>query len=499
MSGPTNIREISKEDRSTSMSDLRSFMERLGKEKELIHLKKKIQKGDEVFSIMWRLNSTEGPAFQADVEGFDIPIVANLFGTKNRWARACGFPQNLEVGEYIERFMNLMLSKDKLAEPKVVTGAACKETKFTGAEIDMGRYPILRWHKNDGARFLTMAMVVTQDDKFGRNVGIYRVSVLNKNTLTVLTNANQDIGIHVSRARARGLSSIPCAIVVGAEPAVYMAACTKLDLREDELRFASRFIDGKSIEIVKCDSNDIYVPASSEIVIEGDLQLKQTVQEGPMSEWHGYHEEVMTALFMNVKCITQRKKPVLVTTVAGHEHAEEEVMHVIQQQGSMNRQCKQRITGFVRAGCPQAGRGFTVVVAINKRFPGWGKHAIAQAYSIPYVALTANNIIIVDEDIDPHSSEEVMWALSTRVDPERDVIIFPPTPVNPLNPAARRRPAVFETTGITDVSVCSKMGIDATLKKFGELEGHYRPVSIPVKPDKETYERICAQWSEYGF
>ncbi len=499
MSTLTSVRKTLNEDQNVSISRLRSFMDGLKKDKELVQLKKKIQKGDEVFSIMWRLNSTDGPAFQADVEGFDIPIVANLFGTKNRWARACGFPQNLEVGDYVERFMNLLLSKDKTAEPKVVADAACKEVKFTGAQIDMGRYPILRWHKNDGAPFITMGMVVTQDDKFGRNVGIYRVSVLNRNTLTVLTNANQDIGIHVSRARARGLSSIPCAIVIGAEPAAYMAACTKLDLREDELRFASRFNDGKSIEIVKCDSNDIYVPASSEIVIEGDLQLKQTVQEGPMSEWHGYHEEVMTTLFMNINCITQRAKPVFVTTVAGHEHSEEEVMHVVQQQGSLNRQCKQRITGFVRAGCPQAGRGFTVVVAINKRFPGWGRHAIAQAYSIPYIALTANNIVIVDEDIDPHSSEEVMWALSTRVDPQRDVIIFPPTPVNPLNPASRKRPAVFETTGITDVSVCSKMGIDATLKKFGELEEHYRPVSVPVAPDKETYERICAQWAEYGF
>ena len=481
------------------MTDLRVYLEQLAKDKELVQLKKKIQKGDEVFSIMWRLNSTDGPAFQADVEGFDIPIVANIFGTKNRWARACGFPQNLEVGEYIERFMNLMLSKENIAEPRVVKDAACKETKFARAEVDLGRLPVLKWHKNDGAPFITMGMVVTQDPKFGRNVGCYRIMIVNKNTVTILTNANQDIGIHVSSARARGLSSIPCAIVVGAEPAVYMAACTKVDLKEDELRFASRFNEGKSIEIIKCESNDIYVPASSEIVIEGDLQLKETVTEGPMSEWHGYHEEPMKALVMNVNCITQRKKPVFVTTVAGHEHSEEEVMHVIQQQGSMNRQCKQRITGFVRAGCPQAGRGFTVVVAINKRFPGWGKHAIAQAYSIPYVALTANNIIIVDEDIDPHSSEEVMWALSTRVDPARDVIIFPPTPVNPLNPAARRRPDVFETTGITDVSVCSKMGIDATLKKFGALEEHYRPVSKPVRPDKETYERICAQWSEYGF
>jgi 4-hydroxy-3-polyprenylbenzoate decarboxylase len=165
----------------------------------------------------------------------------------------------------------------------------------------------------------------------------------------------------------------------------------------------------------------------------------------------------------------------------------------------VNRQCRQRVTGFVRAGLPQAGRGYTAVVAINKRFPGWGKHAIAQVYSIPYIALTCNNIIIVDEDIDPHDSEEVMWALSTRVDPERDVVIFPPAGVNPLNPAARKRPVRFEATGITDVAVCSKMGIDATLKKFGELEDHYRPVAIPVRPNKQTYERVCAQWAEYGF
>src|ERR1035437_7855179 len=108
------------------MSGLRIFQEQLAKDKELVQLKKKIQKGDEVFSIMWRLKSTDGPAFQADVEGFDIPIVANLVGTKNRCARGCGFPQNLEVGDCIERFMNLMLSKDEIAEPTVVKNAACK-------------------------------------------------------------------------------------------------------------------------------------------------------------------------------------------------------------------------------------------------------------------------------------------------------------------------------------------------------------------------------------
>jgi 4-hydroxy-3-polyprenylbenzoate decarboxylase len=483
------------------MSGLRDFIQQLEADGEFVHLKKKVRSGEEIYSIMWNLNDTNGVAFQAEIDGYDIPIVGNLFGTTRRWARACDFPLDLDTATYVERFMGLMEGKNKsgFADPTLVPDAPCKERKFFGGDVDLTGYPILKWHKLDGAPYILMGMCVTQDEKFGRNVGLYRISVIGKNIITVLTNANQDIGIHVSRARSQGRSSIPCAIVIGAEPAVYMAAVTKVDLKEDELRFASTFNQGRSIQIVKCDTNDICVPAGSEIVLEGDLRLEERVTEGPLGEWSGYFEEAMTTLTMKVNCITQRSKPIYVTTTAGHVHSEEEVMRVIQQNGTVNRQCKQRVTGFVRAGLPQAGRGYTAVVAINKRFPGWGKHAIAQVCSIPYIALTCNNVIIVDEDIDPHSSEDVMWALSTRVDPERDVILFPPAGVNPLNPAARSRPNQFSATTITDVAVCSKMGIDATIKKFGELEGHYRPAPIPVRPDPETFARIRAQWSEYGF
>lgn len=480
------------------MDGLRSFLGHLEDRNELVHLKKKITKGEDVFNIMWKLNDTKGPAFQADVEGYDVPIVGNLFGTMNRWARACGFPEDLSIPDYIDRLIKLLDSK-KQAEPNVVTSASCKEKKFFGSEVDLSRYPILKWHKDDGANYITMGMLVTQDEKFGRNVGLYRMSVLAKDTITILANTNQDIGIHLSRAKAQGLSSIPCAVVIGAEPAVYMASVTKVDLKEDELKFASAFQDGRSIDIVKCETNDIYVPANSEIVLEGEFKLDERVTEGPFAEYGGYFEEPMITHIMKINCITQKNKPVFVTTTAGHIDSEEEVMRVIQQNSTLNRQCRQRVTGFVRAGLPQAGRGYTAVVAINKRFPGWGKHAIMQAYSIPYITLTVNNIIVVDNDIDPFNLEEVMWAISTRVDPERDVVIFPPAGVNPLNPAARRRPDIFEQTGLTDAAVCSKMGIDATLKKFGDLEDHHRPVCVPVKPDKKSYELICQQWSDYGF
>jgi 4-hydroxy-3-polyprenylbenzoate decarboxylase len=278
-----------------------------------------------------------------------------------------------------------------------------------------------------------------------------------------------------------------------------MASVTKVNLKEDELRFASCFQGGKSVEIIRCETNDIHVPADSEIVLEGDLLLNEQVLEGPLAEYSGYFEERMTTLTMKIKCITHKRAPVFVTTTAGHVHSEEEVMRVIQQNATVHSLCRQRVTGFVRAGLPQAGRGYTAVVAINKRVPGWGKHAIQQAYSVPYIALQCNNIIVVDEDIDPLDGDQVLWALSTRVDPERDVIIFPPAGVNPLNPAARYRPQTFDPTKITDVAVCSKMGIDATLKVFGELEGHARPVSRPVKPNPQVYEKICAEWAQYGF
>jgi 4-hydroxy-3-polyprenylbenzoate decarboxylase len=232
--------------------------------------------------------------------------------------------------------------------------------------------------------------------------------------------------------------------------------------------------------------------------LEGEISVTEKEKEGPLSEFTGYFEEPVVVNVFRVKCITHRKDPIYIMTAEGHRHSEGEPVRLVPQMASFHRQCKERISAFRNSYLLPAGRGYLAVISISKRLPGWGKQAIFQAASIPYVAAAVNVIIVVDADINPADPEQVIWAISTRVEPEKDVVILPPVGGIPSNPAAAVRPDVYEPTGSTDVSMCSKLGIDATLK-MGPEEGRYRPKLTPVYPVKELMEKVKANWKEYGF
>lgn len=480
-------------------ADLREFLSELERMGQLVHVSRDIQSGYEIFAIMWELSERQGPAFVAErVAGYDIPVVGNIMGTMDRWALAAGLPLGRSEAEYRDLFAEKMDPRS-WAEPRIVTSAPCQEVVKQGNDVDLYQFPILQWHPADGGRYITMPLVITHDERFGRNMGMYRVMLQGKDECSVMTTQAQDIGIHVGRALQQGKESIPCAIAIGADPALIIASATRLPIRADEYAFAGGLRGGEPVDIVRCVTSDLYVPATAEIVLEGDLMIRDTRPEGPFVEWMGYAEEPMVLPTFKVKCITHRKNPLYLTTTVGHERCEQTCIRQIPQMSSFLRECRERITGFRRAHLPISGRQYTAVISIEKRAPGWGKHAIMQAYSVPFVAAAVNNIIVVDDDIDPANLEQVFWAVSTRVDPERDVIIFPPAGVMPLNPAARRREKVFGPTGCTDHAVCSKMGIDATLKKFGEDEGHYRPAPVVGRPPADIWEKVKAAWESYGF
>ncbi|MBW1801517.1 MAG: UbiD family decarboxylase, partial [Deltaproteobacteria bacterium] len=158
---------------------------------------------------------------------------------------------------------------------------------------------------------------------------------------------------------------------------------------------------------------------------------------------------------------------------------------------------RERIIGYKDSWLPGAGRVHMAVVSIKKGLPGWGKMAIYQAFGVPYVATMVNVVIVVDDDIDPGNNEQILWALATRVDPAQDIIITPYMGAYALNPAANRRDRSFDRTGVTDVSMVSKLGIDATLKR--PEEGRQRPAAEVVRPKQEMYDKILKKWKKYGF
>lgn len=476
--------------------DLREFLDALEKEGELARVREEINEGHEIFSIIWELNRKKGPAIRLDnVKGFDVPVVSNIFGTLDRFAMACGFPRGLTIRQYRDLFLD-RLEKKNWIKPRLVNSGPCKEIILKGEKVDLGKFPILQWHPNDGGPYITLPVVISKDKQFGTNASIYRMMVHDRRTTGVMCNIFQDQGIYLGRARKEGKEKLECAVAIGVDPAIYVAAVTKIPLSENELEFAAAFRDGTPVDVVKCETVDLEVPASAEIVLEGEISTVHKKREGPYGEWMGYFEEEMLLPVFEVKCISHRKHPLYLMTIEGPHLGDAEMLRMIPQISTFTKQAKERITGCADAWLPPSGRNYTAFISIRKRYPGWGKIAIYQAFSLPYIASSANCVIVTDDDIDLSSLDDVIWALSTRVDPVHDVILTPPIGGYPLNPSGSSRSYEFPPTGLTDITLCSKIGIDATLKIEGE--GRTRPTPKVVKPQEEILQRVIANWHKYG-
>lgn len=479
------------------INDLRAFLNLLASRDDLVRVDQPIGDGHEIFSILWRLTEVQGPAVVFEnVAGHGIPVVSNIFGTLDRFALACGFESGLDIGAYRDLFMERLKAK-QWHKPVEVKEAPCQEVVLKGEEADLTKFPILQWHPEDGGPYITLPIVITEDSRFGVNASIYRMMIHSKNETGMMCNIFQDQGIYLARARDGGQESIPCAVAIGLDPAVYVAAVTKIPLNDSELDFAASLRGGRPLEVVKAKTVELMVPAQAEIVLEGYITTTETRPEGPYGEWMGYFEEQMFLPVFKVSAITHRRDPLYLMTIEGPSLGDAEMLRMIPQIATFTRQARERITGCVDAWLPVSGRNYMAIISIKKRYPGWGKTAIYQAFALPYVASSANFVIIVDHDIEVRDMEEVIWALSTRVDPIHDVIITPPTGGYALNPAARQRETRFDPTGATDVVMASKIGIDATLKT--PAEGRKRPSAKVVRPQEQIYKRVLGQWKSYGF
>jgi 4-hydroxy-3-polyprenylbenzoate decarboxylase len=479
------------------INDLRDFLAILETRDNLVRIRQPVQDGHEIFSILWRLTEMRGPAVVFEnVAGKGIPVVSNLFGTLDRFALSCGFEPGLDIYAYRDLFLE-RLKPEYWHKPINVTKAPCHEVVIQDRDVDLTKFPILQWHPDDGGPYITLPIVITEDVRFGINASIYRMMIHNKSETGMMCNIFQDQGIYLARARESGRESIPCAVAIGLDPALYVAAVTKIPLNACELDFAASLRGGRPVEMVKAKTVDLMVPAQAEIVLEGHITTTETRPEGPYGEWMGYFEEEMLLPVFKLSAITHRQNPLYLMTIEGPTLGDAEMLRMVPQIATFTAQARERISGFVDAWLPVSGRNYMAIVSIKKRYPGWGKTAIYQTFALPYVASSANFVVVVDHDIDVRDMDEVIWALSTRVDPVHDVIITPPMGGYALNPAASRRDARFLPTSATDVVMSSKIGIDATLKT--SAEGRGRPSAKVVRPKVEMYERVISQWTQYGF
>lgn len=484
--------------------DMRELLLRLEAEGELLRVKKEVEGGYEIAAVMWELYNrfgTDAPAVIFEtVKGHDIPVVKNIFGSLKRWALVSGMPNWREVTkikEIRELFLDKVSRPDEWIDPVIVSDGPCKQKVTKGDDVNLKKLPIFKLHPADGGPYVTLPGVIMKDPQWGRNLGMYRVMVHDEKTTGLVANAAQDGGIFCARARQRGENVIDCAVALGFDPALYLAAVMKMPMigRDAEFRFIGA-LTGKPVELVKCETIDMEVPASSEMVIEGRLHLDETRLEGPFGEYTGYYGEGMYQPVFKVSCITTRENPYYVSCTSAHLSSECLTLHYFQPLNWYNKM-KREVVGFRDAFLPMEGRMYLAIIQIKKRYPGWGHQALMTALGSGWAMAIVNCVIVVDEDIDIYDWRQVLFAMATRVDPELDVIITKPAAVNAVNPAARARLPRSEESGVTDFNLCSKIGIDAT-KKMGSEANRSRPTPNLSTPDQKTLEKVRREWASYG-
>ena len=482
--------------------DLRDFIAQLEKMGELKRIAAEIDPRLEMTEIADRVLRAGGPALLFEnPKGSTIPVLANLFGTVRRVALGMGEedPARLrEVGKLLAYLKEPepprglrdawekwpVLKQVMNMAPKEVKGAPCQEIVWEGADVDLSRLPIQHCWPGDVAPLITWGLTVTRGPhKKRQNLGIYRQQVVGPNKLIMRWLAHRGGALDFREyTLAHPGEPFPVAVALGADPATILGAVTPVPDTLSEYQFAG-LLRGAKTEVTKCLGNDLQVPASSEIVLEGVIHPGETALEGPYGDHTGYYNEQETFPVFTVERITMRRDPIYHSTYTGKPPDEPAILGVALNEVFVPLLQKQfpEITDFY---LPPEGCSYRMaVVSMKKAYPGHAKRVMFGVWSFLRQFMYTKFILVTDDDVDVRDWKEVIWALTTRVDPARDTLLVENTPIDYLDFAS-------PVSGLG-----SKMGIDATNKWPGETA---REWGTPIVMDAGVKARVDALWDGLG-
>jgi 4-hydroxy-3-polyprenylbenzoate decarboxylase len=475
--------------------DLREFLARLEREGELKRISVEVDPVLEIAAITDRVTKAGGPALLFErPKGSQVPLVINLLGSHRRMNLALEVSDIEEVAGRIRALFALeppegLLDKMKmlpwLAElgsffPKKVKSGPCQEV-VRQDNFSLGEFPILQCWPKDGGRFITWPLVITKNPETGRrNVGVYRMQVYDERTTAMHWQTQKHGAEHFRRARAllgHGRLEVVCAI--GGDPATCLSGVLPLPPDLDELMFAG-FLRRAPVEMVRCVTVDLEVPAQAEIVLEGYVDLNDLRTEGPFGDHTGFYSLEGEYPAFHVTCVTHRREPYYLTTIVGPPPEEDFFMgHAIERIFLPLMQLQH--PEIVDIAMPAEGIFHNLmIVSIRKSYPGQARKVMNAIWSLGQAMFT-KVLVIVDDDVNVQDFREVAWKALCAIDPERDVQ-FVLGPADTLDHAAR-----LEDFG-------SKMGIDATRK--WPSEGFHRPWPDEIRMDEATRARVDALWGQ---
>ena len=483
-------------------SDLREFIAFLEQRGELVRIKQEVDPNLEMTEISDRTLRAKGPALLFEnPKGYDTPVLCNLFGTPDRVAMGMG-----QESVSALRDVGTLLAFLKEPEPpkglrdlwekrhdfkqvlnmpvKQIKNPACQEVVIEGDDVDLDKLPIQTCWPGDKAPLVTWALAVTRGpEKERQNLGIYRMQKIGKKKLIMRWLAHRGGALDYREFQKRFPGKpYPVAIALGADPATTLGAVTPVPDTLSEYAFAG-LLRGEKTQVAKCLGNDLQVPATAEYILEGFLHPGEEAEEGPFGDHTGYYNEVESFPVFTIDRITHRKDPIYHSTYTGRPPDEPAVLGVALNEVFVPILQKQ-FPEIVDFYLPPEGCSYRMaIVSMKKQYPGHAKRVMMGVWSFLRQFMYTKFVIVTDDDIDVRNWEDVVWAMTTRMDPVRDTMMVENTPIDYLDFAS-------PVSGLG-----SKMGMDATNKMHGETD---REWGETIVMDEVVKQRVDDIWDELG-
>jgi 4-hydroxy-3-polyprenylbenzoate decarboxylase len=452
----------------------------------------------EIAEIMRRMMySGDSPAILFEnVKGYDIPVLGNAFGTMDLLKIALNLSDFREIGKRITDLTKLKIPSNlfdklkmlpRLSElgdyaPKNVESGAVTEIIET-EKANLNSLPILKSFPNDAGKFITFGLTITKHPETGiRNIGVYRIQIVNDQKAIMHWQTHKRGAQHYEIMKEYN-KPIETAIVIGTDPSTIFSGIAPVPEGMDKF-FFSGIVRKRGVKLVKCKTVDLEIPVNSEIVLEGWVDPNEMRIEGPFGDHTGFYTPPEPYPTFNLTCLMRRKNPIYLTTVVGKPILEDAYIGKVIEQSFLPliQMFQPEVIDF---SMPASGwfQGLAII-SIKKRYPGQAKKVMMGLWGMGQLSLT-KIFVVVDHDINVHDINEVIWAITTKSDPKRDIIIIDNTPTDTLDPAS------------PILNLGSKMGIDATTKTAEE--GFLREIQKPVEVDYDTKNLVDKKWINYGF
>lgn len=479
--------------------DLQHFIDECEKDGEVIRIKQEIDPHLEITEISQRVfKDGKGQILIFEnVKGYDMPVVINIYGTKERMARALNVADLNDISERISELIKMDVPKGIMGKinllprlidlakfpPRIVKNGKCQDVVYTGEDIDLGKIPVPTCWPGDGGPFITLPQVITRDpvNKL-RNVGMYRMQVFDSQTAGMHWQRHKSGADHFEKGKKEGIDKIPVAVAIGGDPAEIFSASAPLPPGIDEYLFAG-FLRNKPVELVKCKTIDLEVPADAEIILEGYVDPNEELAwEGPFGDHTGFYSLADWYPKFHLTAITTRKNPVYPTTIVGRPPMEDLWMGFATERIFLAL-TKIVLPEVVDYHMPAEGVFHNLIfVSIDKKYPGHAYKVMNSLWGMGLMML-AKVIVVVDKDVDVQNTSEAWWVTLGNIDPQRD-ILFTKGPVDVLDHSSAQ------------FSFGSKMGIDAT-RKWPE-EGFEREWPEKIVMSEEVKNKIDEMWARLG-